>query len=140
MALQVMRFDDMDWRRPDAPVPEAVAKLVSSDFTPPEGLLLVGYDAETSEKIIATAGFRRVTPAVCETRNVVVFWGHQTKGVGRAMVERLLIEAKNTGYSGIRAEVPDTVPALVAFYEKMGFDRAPPEFQRPGFVRFERAI
>jgi putative acetyltransferase len=140
MALQVMRFDDMDWRRPDAPVPEAVAKLVTSDYTPPAGLLLIGYDAQTQEKVIATAGFRRVTPAVCEARNVVVFWGYQGKGVGRAMMERLLTEAKNVGYTGIRAEIPDTVPALVTFYDKMGFERAPAEFQRPGFVRFERSL
>src|SRR4051812_45735467 len=77
MALQVMRFDDMDWRRPDAAVPEAIAQLVSSDYTPPAGLLLIGYDAEAQEKVIATAGFRRVTPVVCEARNVVVFWGYQ---------------------------------------------------------------
>jgi len=140
MSLRIMPFDDMDWRRPGAPVPDAVAALVSSDFTPPAGLLLVGYDAETQEKIIATAGYRRVTPEICEARNVVVYWGHQTKGVGRALMDRLLAEARNAGYTGMRAEAPDSVPALIAFYNKTGFTRAPIEFQRPGFIRFERAL
>lgn len=140
MALQVMKFDDLGWRNPGAPVPEVVGKLVSSDFVPPGGLLLVGYDGETKEKIVATAGFRRVTEEVCEARNVVVFWGYQKKGVGRAMMERLLVEAREAGYKGMRAEAPEDVPALVEFYVKMGFARSPAEFQRAGFVRFERAV
>jgi hypothetical protein len=40
----------------------------------------------------------------------------------------------------MRAEAPDSVPALVAFYEGAGFVRSPAEMQRPGFVRFERVL
>jgi GNAT superfamily N-acetyltransferase len=140
MALQVLKFDDPGWRSPGAAVPEVVQKLVSTDFVPPAGLLLIGHDAESKEKIVATAGFRRVTEAVCEARNVVVFWGYQQKGVGRAMMERLLAEARAAGYRGMRAEAPAEIAPLAAFYLKMGFVRSPPEFQRPGFVRFERAL
>jgi GNAT superfamily N-acetyltransferase len=140
MALQVMKFDDPGWRQAGTAVPEVVQKLVSSDYTPPAGLLLVGFDAESKERIVATAGFRRVTDQVCEARNVVVFWGYQKKGVGRAMMERLLTEARAAGYTGIRAEAPEEVPALVEFYLRMGFVRAPIEFQRRGFVRFERTL
>jgi GNAT superfamily N-acetyltransferase len=86
------------------------------------------------------AGFSRVAEAVCETRNVVVDWGAQGKGLGRALMESLVVEARGRGYAGMRAEAPEDVPALVAFYEHAGFVRSPPEMQRAGFVRFERVL
>jgi GNAT superfamily N-acetyltransferase len=140
MPLKVYRFHDPAWRAQDATVPDEVQQIVAADFIPPAGLLLVGVDDETPEKVIATAGFRRATDLVCDVRNLVVFWGYQSRGIGRLMFDALRAHALHAGYQGIRAEVADSIPALITFYEKMGFSRAPPQFQRPGFVRLERPL
>src|SRR5436305_14349990 len=115
MALRVVRFDDPGWRDPSLAIPAEIGNVVQEKYEPPGGLQLLGYEPETKEKIVASAGFRRVSAEVCEEGNVVVFWGYQGRGIGRAMMAALLEEAKKAGYAGMRAEAPESIPTLVSF-------------------------
>ncbi len=140
MALSIVRYEDGGWRDAAKAATPDLERLVETWFRPPGGCLLLAYDPESQPAVLGMAGFSRVTEAVCEARNVVVDWGAQGKGIGRTLMEALMAEARGRGYGGMRAEAPESVPALVAFYEHAGFVRAPAEMQRAGFVRFERAL
>lgn len=141
MPLNIVRYEDHTaWREPGVPEPEDLRRLLDQGFHPPAGCLLLAYDPETPEKIIGMAGFIRVTEDVCEARRAVVGWNHQKRGVGRALLQRLIHEARLTGYAGMRVQVSAGVPALVAFYQRMGFVPAPAEYQVPGWLRMELAL
>lgn len=140
MALMIFRYDEEGWREPAKMLDPALQKLVDEFYVNPGGCLLVACDPETDVKVVGMAGFVRVTPEVCEARHVVVYWGYQGKGVGKSLMDRLVMEARARGYQGIRAEAPESVPALAGFFERVGFKRSPVEMQRAGYVRFEAEI
>jgi GNAT superfamily N-acetyltransferase len=148
MAAQIVRFDDPVWRGGNAGGAggvevaelEGLKELVDASLRPPEGILLLAYDAQTAEKVLGTAGFTRVAPGVCETRRVVVGWDYQRHGIGHLLMAALLEAARGMGFQGMRAQVPADVPALVGFYEREGFAKSPAEFQVAGVVRLERRL
>jgi GNAT superfamily N-acetyltransferase len=140
MALSFVRYHDAGWRDPAKPVAAELQALVDQYFQPPGGCLILAYDPEMEQGVLGSAGFLRVTDEICEARNVVVNWDYQGKGIGRGLMGALVLEARRVGYLGMRAEAPDSAPALVGFFEKSGFIKSPAEMQRAGVVRFERAL
>src|SRR5947209_20545473 len=112
MALSIVRYEDAGWRDAAKAVTPELERLVEAYFRPPGGCLLLAYDPESQPPVLGMAGFSRVNEAVCEARNVVVDWGAQGKGLGRALMEALATEARGRGYAGMRAEAPEGVAAL----------------------------
>jgi GNAT superfamily N-acetyltransferase len=140
MALTFVRYEEAGWRDEAKVVTPELERLVEAYFRPPGGCLLLAYDAEARPAVLGMAGFSRVNEEVCEARNVVVDWSAQGQGIGRELMLALMEEARGRGYVGMRAEAPESVPALVGFFEHAGFVQAPVEMQRAGFVRLERML
>jgi GNAT superfamily N-acetyltransferase len=99
---------------------------IDARYSPPGGCFLVAADwgAAPGDPIVVagTAGFRRVTPEVCEVGRLVVKKAFQGQGVGRLLLRALSDQARAAGYSRMRAEAPADITSLVAFYKREGFN------------------
>jgi len=94
------------------------------DYAPPEGRLLLAY---YEGKLAGCVALHKSDAAACEMKRLYLRSAFRGKGLGRALVERLIAEARKIGYRCMRL---DTVEAdmrdAVALYRKMGFkDIAP---------------
>ena len=84
----------------------------------PDGRL---YLAIWEGKPAGCIALRRLTGENCEMKRLYVRPAFQGHGIGRALAEKIIEEAKNAGYSHMFL---DTVPVLadaVRLYRKMGF-------------------
>jgi len=103
------------------------------DYAPPEGrLMLARWDAHNA----GCVAMRRLDPGRCEFKRLWVkpeFRGH---GIGRALLEWVVTEARAAGY---RELVADTMPVMtqaLAMYDRYGFERTGPysDHATPGAV------
>ena len=105
--------------------PGMIAEL-KRDFAVPSACFIMAYDDRSAQKIIGVGGIRDMGGYSCEVKRLVVWWDFQKMGVGRQLLEMLIKQAVIRGYRKMRVQVPTSVPALVRFYQKMGFAEVPP--------------
>jgi putative acetyltransferase len=94
------------------------------DYAPPDGRLLL---AEFDSQIAGCAALHKLDSAICEMKRLYLrplFRGH---GLGRALAERIIAEARDVGYRRMRLDTVEPVMKdAVAMYRKLGFkDIAP---------------
>ena len=119
------------------------------DYAPPEGrLLLAEYDGkvagcgalhrvQSSESGVAgnvretKTGTGRGEP-VAEMKRLYLRPEFRGKGLGRALAERILQEARNIGYARLRLDTVEPVMKdAVAMYRKIGFQEIAPYCSNP---------
>lgn len=115
---------------------------LDSMYGPPRGLLLLAGDAEPC----GCVALRPLAPAVDaagrtgEVKRLFVLPSQRGRGIGRALLDRLMAEATTLGYERL---VLDTLPSMVdarALYHAMGFRPIAPYAASsvPGTSYFER--
>jgi GNAT superfamily N-acetyltransferase len=88
----------------------------------PRGRLLV---ARTNSRLIGVGALKPVDSAVGEIKRMYVRPEARRQGVGRAILERLLADARTIGYQVARLETATFMREAHALYRSMGFqDRA----------------
>ena len=99
------------------------------DYAPPDGrLLLVKYDGETAG-CVALHSFR---PGTCEMKRLYLRPKFRGKGLGRAMAERVISEARTIGYQRMRLDTVEPVMKdAVALYRRLGFKQIAPYRPNP---------
>ena len=98
------------------------------DYAPPSGRLLLALRDDVAVGCVA---LRAVDGARCEMKRLYLRPGARGSGVGRALVERLLSEARAEGYGEV---VLDTLPSMAEaqrMYERFGFRDIPPYRANP---------
>jgi len=101
---------------------EEVTRL-PGNYAPPGGrlaLLLVGADAA------GCAALRRIDPERCEAKRLYVRPQFRGRGLGLALLEWVIAEARAAGYHEL---VGDTMPVMeqaLKMYDRMGFERTAP--------------
>lgn len=88
------------------------------DYVPPAGALLV---AEVGTDIVAMIALRPLAEGICEMKRLFVRPSARGLGVGRALITRVMTEARAKGYREMHL---DTLPAMgeaQAIYESFGF-------------------
>jgi ribosomal protein S18 acetylase RimI-like enzyme len=98
------------------------------DYAPPRGRLLLAEDGGVA---IGCVALRPVDSATCEMKRLYVRPAGQGRGLGRALVDRLLAEARAIGYARV---VLDTLPQMATaqrMYERLGFHDIPPYRPNP---------
>ena len=93
------------------------------DYAPPSGRLLLAFRDDVAVGCVA---LRAVDGTRCEMKRLYLRPGARGSGVGRALVERLLSEARAVGYAEV---VLDTLPSMAEaqrMYERFGFRDIPP--------------
>jgi len=87
-------------------------------FEPPEGrLYLVLYGGE----VAGVGCLKKLREGVGEIQRMYVPPRFRGKGIGRAMVERLIHEARAIGYGRLRLESLEFLAAAHALYRSAGF-------------------
>src|SRR5262245_18047731 len=75
-------------------------------YAPPAGRLLV---AETNDELIGCVALRPQAPGVCELKRLYIRPAYRGRGLGRRLLETLLVEAVAAGY---REAVFDTLQSM----------------------------
>lgn len=89
-------------------------------YAPPKGRLAL---ATIDSKVAGCVAMRRVDADRAEAKRLYVRAEFRGLGLGRALLEWIMSEARAAGY---RELVGDTMPAMqdaLALYDRMGFDR-----------------
>jgi len=82
------------------------------NYAPPDGRLLL---ACLNKAAVGCVGVQRLSPDLCEMKRLYVKPGFRGRGVGRALAEAAIREAKAAGYQAMRL---DTVALDVCRYER----------------------
>jgi GNAT superfamily N-acetyltransferase len=112
---------------------------LATEYTAPAGVLLL---AEENEIFVGCIGLRRFAPGVGEIKRLYVSPAGRGDGVGRFLVEGVLVVAEQLGYTRL---VLDTLPSMKdaqRLYASLGFTpTAPYRFNPvPGTAYLEKVL
>ena len=89
-------------------------------YAPPEGrLLLALYEGQ----LAGCVALRKFEDGVCEMKRLFVRPAFRGQGIGRALVRRVIEEARAAGYSTMRLDTLARMRAAITLYESLGFRR-----------------
>jgi putative acetyltransferase len=93
-------------------------------------------------RVIGTGGISKLGPEIAELRRLWVLKDYRGQGLGRRMVEGLLVFARRSDYWVVRLEVatPDLQRPAVHLYERLGFRVVAPYREGPCQLAMERRL
>jgi len=109
---------NLDYQNNDAEFANLPGKYAS-----PKGCVLL---ADEDGEIEGCVAMRQVSPEICEMKRLYVRPRAQGRHLGRALAERLIKEARTTGYREMRLDVQAKSVAAHKLYEGLGFVAAEP--------------
>ena len=98
------------------------------EYAPPAGRLALALAAGDPAGCIA---LRRLDGERCEAKRLYVRPAFRDRGIGRALMDWVIAEARAAGY---REMLGDTMPVMqraLAMYDRMGFERTVPYLADP---------
>ena len=110
------------------------AELASlpGDYAAPTGHLLLAY---VDDELAGCGALRRLPDAdyanACEMKRLYVRPAFRRLGLGRALAEALVDEARRAGYSVMLLDTLDEMEAARELYAALGFDEIPPYYFNP---------
>jgi putative acetyltransferase len=109
-------------------------------YAPPDGrLLLAKYEGEFA----GCVALRKLGPGICEMKRLFLRAQFRGKGLGRALCEKILTEARQIGYRKMRLDTVEPIMKdAVAMYRKLGFKEVAPYCSNPivGALYMELAL
>jgi putative acetyltransferase len=101
-------------------------------YAPPKGrLLLATHDGQPA----GCVALREIDADTCEMKRMFVYTQFQGKGVGRALSEAVIREARSIGYSLMRLDTSVRQIEAQTLYERSGFKRIEPYYELPEDVK-----
>jgi putative acetyltransferase len=99
------------------------------DYAPPEGRLLL---AEYEGQLAGCVALHKLDPSICEMKRLYLRPQFRGKGLGRALADRIIAEARHIGYHRMRLDTVEPVMKdAVAMYRKLGFKEIAPYCPNP---------
>jgi ribosomal protein S18 acetylase RimI-like enzyme len=99
------------------------------DYAPPQGRLLL---AECQGQLAGCVALHPLEPGVCEMKRLYLRPQFRGQGLGRALAERIIAEARQIGYRCMRLDtVGPVMKDAVAMYRKLGFKEVAPYRANP---------
>ena len=99
------------------------------DYAPPAGRLLL---AEYNGRLAGCVALHKLEDGICEMKRLYLRPQFRGKGLGRALADRIIAEARQIGYQRIRLDTVEPVMKdAVAMYRKIGFREIPPYRANP---------
>jgi putative acetyltransferase len=98
-------------------------------YAPPGGRLLL---AEYGSQLAGCVAMRRLEPGICEMKRLYLRPQFRGKGLGRALADRVIVEARRVGYRQMRLDTVEPVMKdAVGMYRKLGFQEISPYRSNP---------
>lgn len=110
------------------------------NYGPPSGALLVAYINNEPAGCIA---FKKINDAgVCEMKRLYVRPVFRNLGIGEALVEALLKQAINKGYTSMVLDTLERLRPALLLYKKYGFKETAAYYQNPlpGVVYMQKIL
>jgi ribosomal protein S18 acetylase RimI-like enzyme len=99
------------------------------DYAPPEGRLLLATCAGAPAGCVA---LHKLDAGICEMKRLYARPQYRGKGLGRALAERVIADARQIGYRQLRLDTVEPVmQAAVAMYRLLGFREIAPYRANP---------
>ena len=99
------------------------------DYAPPEGRLIL---ATSNTRPAGCVALHKVTAEICEMKRLYLRPEFRGKGLGRDLAEKIISEARQTGYRKLRLDtVEPRMQKAVAMYRQLGFYEIPPYRPNP---------
>ena len=99
------------------------------DYAPPDGRLLL---AEYEGELAGCVALHRLGPEICEMKRLYLRPQFRGKGVGRALAEKVIAEARGMGYRKMRLDTVEPIMKdAVAMYRRLGFREIEPYCLNP---------
>jgi putative acetyltransferase len=99
------------------------------DYAPPHGRLLL---VECDGQLAACVALHKLDSTICEMKRLYLRPQFRGKGLGRALAERIIAEAREIGYHRMRLDTIEPVMKdAVAMYRKLGFKEIDPYCANP---------
>jgi GNAT superfamily N-acetyltransferase len=89
-----------------------------SDFAPPGGLFLVGYENGAA---ICCGGIKRLPDGACEIKRMYVVPEARGRGVAKELLKTLEDEARGLGYAVARLDTGEHQPHAERMYRAAGY-------------------
>ena len=101
-------------------------------YAPPEGQLFL---ARYGDKPAGCVALRRIDRQACEMKRMFLYPTYHGKGVGRALGEAIIDDARAAGYAVMRLDTSWRQREAQALYSKLGFQRIDPYYDCPPAMR-----
>jgi GNAT superfamily N-acetyltransferase len=120
IALIDRYFDAHEFERELASLP--------GKYAPPKGRLLLAVDAGQAAGCVA---LRDLGEGVCEMKRMFVYARFHGRGIGRALADRVVAEAKLAGYGRMRLDTSIGQTEAIGLYKSAGFQPIAPYYPLP---------
>jgi len=108
---------------------EAELASLPGKYAMPDGRLLLAYVDDCLAGCIA---MRKLEDGICEMKRLFVRDDFRGLRIGISLIERLIAEAREIGYSKMRLDTfPPKMGKAVSLYETHGFVEIPPYYENP---------
>ncbi len=97
-------------------------------YARPDGCLLLAVEDGQGAGCVA---FHKVDASTCEMKRMFVRPEFQGRGIGRALAQQLISEARQTGYTRMRLEVSPLQTEAQGMYRSLGFKDVEPYYALP---------
>lgn len=120
--------DYVEWIGLDLAFQEIDAEIdgLPGEYAPPGGVLLVAGDPA-----VAMIALRSLDQATCEMKRLYVAPSARGRALGRALILRLLDDARALGYREMRLDALPMMGDAQHLYVALGFRDIPPYYQTP---------
>lgn len=109
-------------------------------YAMPTGRLLLAY---SDDKLAGCIAMRKLEEGICEMKRLFVRDEFRGMRIGITLIERLITDARATGYSSMRLDtLPLKMGKAVKLYQSHGFVEIPPYYNNPhdGVLFMELAL
>ena len=113
-------------------------------LVPPKGII---YVLEDNDELVGMALLKQIGEGVGEVKRMFIRPDYRGKGFGHEMMQKLVAAGQEIGYSTLRLETADFMPAALKIYRSAGFvERGEypggeiPEWYRPYCIFMEKDL